>query len=115
MNIIRKTEKLTPSDLYSMTKGNDVRKMADAKGETLNVAKFVLYEDMNMDGEAMEVLAVETVEGVRYATNSRTFIRNFKDIVAIYDDAQEAIPQKFLVGSGKSKSNREYLTCDIAQ
>ena len=114
MNIIRKTETLTPNDLYSMTKGNNVRKMADAKGETLEVAKFVLYEDTNTDGEIMEVLAFETMDGTRYATNSRTFIRNFKDIVSIYDDAQAALPTKFVVGSGRSKSNREYLTCDLA-
>ena len=75
MNIIRKTETLTPNDLYSMTKGNNVRKMADAKGETLEVAKFVLYEDTDTNGEIMEVLAFETVDGTRYATNSRTFIR----------------------------------------
>ena len=115
MNILRKTEQISASDLYAMTKGNGVRKMADAKGETLEVEKFVLYEDTNADGEVMEVLSVETKDGTRYATNSRTFIRNFKDILSIYDDAQAALPSKYLVGSGRSKSNREYLTCDIAQ
>ena len=114
MNIIRKTEKLTPADLYSMTKGNDVRRMADAKGEVLDVAKFVLYEDENAGGEIIEVLAVETTDRTRYATNSRTFIRNFKDIMAIYDDAQAALPTRYVVGSGRSKGNREYLTCDLA-
>lgn len=115
MKIIYKTETLTPNDLYSMTKGNHVRKMADAKGEVLNVAKFVLYEDANNDGEVMEVLAFETVEGTQYATNSKTFIRNFKDIATIFEEAQEALPTKFFVGCGRSKSNREYLTCDIAK
>ena len=36
MEIIKKTEGLTPADLYALTKGNDVRKMADAKGEVLD-------------------------------------------------------------------------------
>ena len=115
MNIIRKTADLTPTDLYAMTKGNEVLRMADAKGEVLEVAKFVLYEDTNNDGEIMEVLAMETADGTRYATNSKTFIRNFKDIVAIYDDANAALPLKYKVGSGRSRSNREYLTCDIAE
>ena len=113
MNIIRKTETLTPADLYSMTKGNDVGKMSDAKGETLEVAKFVLYEDSDKNGEIMDVLAFETVDGVCYATNSKTFIRNFKDIVAIFDEAGEELPTKFHVGFGLSKSNREYLTCNL--
>ena len=114
MNILSKTETLTSADIYSMTKGNNIGKMSDAKGETLEVAKFVLYEDTDKNGEIMEVLAFETVDGVRYATNSKTFIRNFRDIVSIFDEAHEELPTKFYVGFGQSKSNREYLTCDLA-
>ena len=87
MNITKKTEGLTAKDLYSLTKGNDVRKMADAEGEILNITKFVLYEDANSEGVVTEVLSVETLEGVRYATNSKTFIRNFSDIFSMYENA----------------------------
>lgn len=114
MKIIKKTEGLTSADLYALTKGNDVRKMLDAKGEVLDVKKFVLYTDEDVHGNPMSVLAVETVDGARYATNSNTFVRNFSDILAIYEAGNEAAPTRFIVGSGKSKSNREYLTCDIA-
>ena len=115
MEIIKKTEGLTPADLYALTKGNDVRKMADAKGEILDVLKFVLYKDTDNKGAEMVVLAVETIDGARYATNSKTFVRNFTDILDIYDAGGENPPTHFVVGSGRSKSNREYLTCDIAQ
>lgn len=115
MKIYRKTEGLNSADLYALTKGNDVRKMADAKGETIDIAKFVLYEDGEVDGKAVVILAVETVEGAKYATNSKTFIRNFCDIIAIYEAGGENLPTRFVVGSGRSKSNREYLTCDIAR
>ena len=114
MEIIRKTEGLTSADLYALTKGNDVRKMADAKGEVLDVLKYVLYRDEDVKGNEMLVLAVETVDYAKYATNSKTFIRNFCDILAIYEAGNETAPTRFIVGSGKSKSNREYLTCDIA-
>ena len=114
MKIIRKTEGLTSADMYALTKGNDVRKMSDAKGEVLDVAKYVLYEDENQDGEIMNVLAVETKNGVRYATNSKTFVRNFGDILAIYEAGNEVPPTQFKVGSGKSRGGREYITCDIA-
>ena len=114
MEIIRKTEGLTSADLYGLTKGNDVRKMADAKGEVLDIVKFVLYRDADNKGETMVVLAVETSTGAKYATNSKTFVRNFTDIIAIYEAGNEELPTRFIVGSGKSKSNREYLTCDIA-
>lgn len=114
MEIIKKTNSLTSADLYALTKGNDVRKMADAKGEVLDIVKFVLYKDEDIQGNPMVVLAVETVEGAKYATNSKTFVRNFSDILAIYEAGNEEPPTRFIVGCGKSKSNREYMTCDIA-
>ena len=114
MEIIKKTDGLTSADLYALTKGNDVRKMADAKGEVLDVLKYVLYKDEDVNGKEMNVLAVETVDGVKYATNSKTFVRNFCDILAIFGAGDEEPPTRFIVGSGVSRSNREYLTCDIA-
>lgn len=114
MKIIRKTENLTPADVYALTKGNDIRKMQDAKGEVLEIEKFVLYEDDDQNGNPMQVLAVETVEGVRYATNSKTFTRNFCDILTIFDESEAELPKSYRVGSGRSRAGREYLTCDIA-
>lgn len=115
MEIIRKTEGLTSADLYALTKGNDVKKLSDAKGELIDIGKYVLYNDTDVKGNPMTVLAVETPSGERYATNSKTFIRNFTDIVAIYEAGNDSIPTRYKVGWGTSKSNREYLTCDIAE
>ena len=115
MEIIRKSEGLTSADIYALTKGNDVRKMVDAKGEVIHIVKYVLYKDEDVQGNPMTVLAIETVEGARYATNSKTFVRNFSDIMAIFEAGGDTPPMDFIVGSGRSKSNREYLTCDIAR
>lgn len=114
MEIIKKTDGLTPADLYALTKGNDVRKMYDAKGEVLDVLKYVMYRDEDVHGNPMTVLAVETVSGGRYATNSKTFVRNFSDILAIYEAGNETPPTRYIVGSGRSRNGRDYLTCDIA-
>ena len=113
MNILKSTEGLKAADIYSMTKGSGILKMQDAKGEVLNVAKYALYTDVNQKGEEQEVLAVETVQGVRYATNSKTFIRNFFDILDTFQGMGEEFGMAFLVGSGTSKNGREYLCCDI--
>lgn len=115
MEIIKKTDGLTSADLYNLTKGNDVRKMADAKGEVLDIAKYVLYTDEDVNGNEMNVLAVETVDGAKYATNSKTFVRNFTDILAIFTAGGENPPTRYKVGSGISRGNREYLTCDLAK
>ena len=114
MEIIKCTENLTPAQIYNMTKANDIRKMSDAEGEVLDVLNFVVYKDTDKDGQIMTVLAVETVEGVRYATNSGTFIRNFMDIRSLHESMEAEPPTRYKVGSGLSKNGRKYLCCDIA-
>lgn len=114
MTIISKTEGMSLKDVVALTKGNDIRKMKDAVGETLDFAKVVIYEDTDKDGNPMKVLAVETASGVKYATNSATFIRNYTEIMEIFANSDEEAPTTFKVGSGVSKSDRPYITCDIA-
>lgn len=115
MTIINQTQGLKASDIYSMTKGNDVRKMADFEGEVIDVAKFILYTDSAVNtGDEMTILCIETADGTRIATNSTTFIRNFWDIQTIFNSSGETAPTRYKVGSGRSRSNRKYLTCDIA-
>lgn len=114
MEIITKTKNITAGDLYEMTQGPNVRKMADAKGEILDLISYVIYKDDKGDGsEPMTILSVKTVEGAMYATNSRTFIRNFSDILAMYEKCGEEIPTRYKVGSARSNAGREYLTCSL--
>lgn len=113
MRIIKATENLTPTQVYNMTKGNDVRKLSDAEGETLDVMAFVIYEDTNTDGETMTVLSLETANGVRYATNSKTVIRNFTDIRSMFESMEQEPPTLFRISSGTSKNGRKYLCMDI--
>ena len=115
MEIVSKSAGITAAELYTMTKGNTVRKMADARGEILDISKYVLYKDQNQEGEETLVLSVLTADGAYYATNSKTFIRNYRDIIAIFEESGEPIPTRYAVGSGRSKAGRQYLTCDIAQ
>ena len=113
MEIIRKTNNITAADLFGMTKGPDVRKMQDAKGETLDLLAYVIYKDEKEGQDPVTVLAVKTVDGVMYATNSKTFIRNFDDILAMYEECGEEAPTRFKVGSARSNAGREYLTCTV--
>ena len=114
MQIIFKTEGMSLKEVVSLTMGNDVKKMSDAVGEVLDFDKVVIYEDVNSKDEPMQVLAVQTAEGVKYATNSATFIRNYTEIMGIFKDSDEEAPTTFKVGSGKSKAGRPFITCDIA-
>lgn len=113
MEIIKKTANINAADLFAMTKGPEVRKMQDAKGETLDLLAYVIYKDDKNDGEPVTVLAVKTVDGAMYATNSKTFIRNFSDILAMYEECGEELPTRYKVGSARSNAGREYLTCTV--
>lgn len=115
MEIIKKTEGISAADMFAMTKGPDVRKMQDAKGETLDLMAYVLYRDEQNEGDPVTVLAVKTTEGALYATNSKTFIRNFSDILAMYEECGEEAPTLYKVGSARSKAGREYLTCTVGK
>lgn len=114
MQIIYKSEGLNLKDVVSLTKGNDIKKMSDAKGEVLDFDKVVIYADTDKNNKPMKVLAVQTKDGVKYATNSQVFIRNFEEIKSIFDDSDEEMPTTFKVGSGTSKAGRPFITCDIA-
>ena len=113
MEIVKKTDNITAADLFGMTKGPDVRKMTDAKGEILDILSYVIYKDEKEDQDPVTVLSVKTVDGVMYATNSKTFIRNFADILAMYDECGEEAPTRFKVGFARSNAGREYLTCTV--
>lgn len=115
MEIIKRTDGLTAKDLYNMTKGSMVRKMSDAKGEVLDVLHYIVYKDTNSEtSEVSVVLSMMTTSGGIYATNSKTFIRNFLDILTMYEDTGEEVPTKFAVSSARSRNGREFLVCDLA-
>ena len=114
MEIIKKTDGLTSADLYALTKGNDVRKMADAKGEVLDILSYVIYKDDKGDGsDPVTVLSIKTVDGVMYATNSKTFIREFLDMLSCFEEVGEKVDCIEIL-TGTSKAGREYISCRYA-
>lgn len=111
MAIIRASENLKTVDIYRLTKAPNTQKMSDVKGQRLEVAKYALYEDADKKtGEVKEILAIATPEGETFATNSRTFIDDFLDMVDMFGEAGEKVPA-IVVTSGTSKAGREFITC----
>lgn len=115
MTINRKSDGLRSADIFALTKSADVQKLSDAKGEILNLTKYIVYSDEDIHGNPTQVLSLETDKGEKYATNSKTFIRNFVDILDIFEAGGDPAPSRFVVGYAKSKAGREYLTCNVAE
>lgn len=104
-------ENLTNKQKYALTMSPKTNKMKDAKGTVLEVAAWCRYSDVDKDGNERQVLSILTPENETYATNSATFMDDFKSMCDLFGDngitAVEVI-------SGTSKSGREYITCAYA-
>lgn len=111
MAILNASANLSTVDIYRLTKAPNTRKMKDAKGERIALAKWAVYEDVNKKtGEVQNILAIATPEGDTYATNSPTFVGDFLSMMELFNSAGETVPA-IMVESGMSKAGREFITC----
>ena len=95
--------------VYALTKGKSTSVKLIGNGTQLHIDCFILYEDMNANtGEVNEVLAFKSGNDF-YTTISPVFKKSFLDMFEVLGDEVEKIEiQKRL-----SKSNREYVDCQL--
>lgn len=110
MKVIAKSNNLKPHELYQMVNGNDIKRMRDVAGQTLQLAGWLIFEDEKPDGEVSTIVTIRTAEGEIYATNSPTFRRSFESMTAFFDTV-DAIR----VVSLTSKKGRPFITCDYVE
>ena len=110
MNILRATEGMTKKEIYAMSYNQGIHKMSDHANEIFQVDKMLLYED-EQDGEMVEILSILTTNGEIWATNSKTFIRDFKRIDEMFEG--EDAPELF-VYTGVSKNGRDFIGCSVS-
>ena len=112
MNILKKSENITPKELYLLTKSSKGRGMREVVGQKIDIAAWVIYEDVRSEsGELSKICSILTREGEIYATNSRTFTEDFADIVDMFGGDVHAIQ----VVERKSKKNRPVLFAEYAE
>ena len=111
MNIIAKSGNLTMAEMYRLTKSPDVAKLSTMKNQELEIARFIVHEDVTTTGEPITVAAFETEQGEVFATNSRTFTRDFLDILTMCKEAGEPVPHRIKVLPKTGMSGREYIQC----
>lgn len=108
MTITKTSRELTNKEQYLLTKAQNVQKMQNCVGTTIDVDYWCIYQDTTVDGEVKELFAVMTSECEAYATNSPSFIRSFYDILDCFDLAEI---NSIKVEQGTSKAGRKYLYC----
>lgn len=110
MKVIAKSNNLKPQELYQMVNGNEIKRMRDVAGQTLELAGWLIFEDEKPGGEISTIVSVRTVEGEIYATNSPTFRRGFESM-SVFFDSVDAIK----VVSATSKKGGTFITCDYVE
>ena len=115
MKIIKsKNEKLTVKEQYLMSMNPEIRRMRDAEGTVIPVENWMLYSDVDKDGNEQILLSILSAENVAYATNSKTFIESFLELRDMFLDSGEEITAVKVIG-GQSKAGRHFITCAYAE
>lgn len=112
MKIIEASAKFNARQAYLLTRNPESRNMKEMVGETVKVAEWCLFSDIQ-EGEEKEILSIHDGGGNYFATNSPTFQREFKFIVDLCEEYGEPLSDIRIVG-GKSKSDRDFVTCMMA-
>lgn len=111
MNIIKKSGNLTMAEMYRLTKSPEIAKLSTVKGQEIEIERFIVHEDPDQNGEIVTVAAFETAQGELFASNSRTFTRDFLDIIAMCEEANAPLPKKIKVLEKTGKTGRNYIQC----
>lgn len=112
MNILKKSGELNFKQIYELSKSPEIQKMSTVKGQDLEIESFLAYEDTNnTTGEPQTIVSIRTTDGETFATNSKTFTREFMDILTMCEEANAPMPKVVGVIARTSRAGREFITC----
>ncbi len=114
MKIIASANVTSAAQMYNLTKSPERKKMSETKNTTVEMVRWAVYTGLDKNDAEIELMSIETPDGTVYCTNSPTFIREFMDAYTMFNDMGEHF-DKLKVIEAKSKANRPYLTCAVAE
>lgn len=92
---------------YDLLRSPKIQKMAEVKGQRLDVVAYIIREETQDSGEITTICSVKTADGDLYATNSKTFIREFEAVIECVGEEPFAVD----VLDGVSRAGRHFVTC----
>jgi hypothetical protein len=112
LEIKNSSKELDKKETYFLTKSQASHGMKEVVGQTLDMEVWAIYEETDQDGQIRTIFSCKTPEGEIYGTNSEAFIKAFYDILDCFDP--EEVTSIEVIG-GKSKNNRDFITCAFAE
>lgn len=110
MKVIERSREFSKVEEYLMTLSKDSVSCKDIEdGATIDVAGYLVYEDVNSKGEQVEMLSIITPNKEVFSTQSATFKESFKNMFEMMEGAQFTIIKK----SGTTKAGRPYIDCSL--
>lgn len=108
MTILETSNELSGAEKYFLSKSPEIRRMKEISNEEVQPDIWMIYSDTKSDGTEQEIFSMRTTDGEVYATNSKTFISDFRDILECFN--KEDI-HTIKVVEGTSRAGRKFLEC----
>lgn len=113
MDIKRSSEGISKKEAFKLVHDPEVKKLKEVANQMFTLDKYILYSDINNKGEDVDLLAISTNEGVSFATNSSTFIRDFTDILDQLGEPGVEWNGVIKVVEDVSKNDRKFYQCSM--
>ena len=114
MEILKKSKELTTEEMYYLTMSPETQKMSDNIGQVVDIEAWIIYQDVNKDGDMQKILSILTPEGETLATNSATFMGDFERLMDLFSQNNETVKRVEII-SGTSKAGRQFVTVKYAK
>lgn len=113
MRIIKQSKDFTVSEMARLTMGNST-KLSSLENQVVDMDAYIIFEEKDRDTDEAKIVLVLMANGTKYGTISPTFIRDFCQLMDMYEIAGEPFTRMKVVG-GQSKNGRHFIACEAAE
>lgn len=111
MKIIIKSRGISKKEMYEIMSPKEYTNMREKAGETLEIDKFVSYQEPDGFNGSKKVLAIQTTKGEVVISASQSLVAEFEKIVAIFGTS--AI-DKLDIMEEETGGGYDVLTCRLS-
>ena len=115
MQIIKtKNDEISPNTLFNMTRGANRVPLRQFDADRMELAEWIIFTDQTKDGEEMECVSLEDLDGVIWTTNGATFVRDFQACAEACEYGGTILDEIIII-ERQSKKGRTFRTCILPE